>query len=84
VSWDEQAAAFKAAFREHGGRLDVVVANAGVSEQGATTLVRLDGGEEEAEPSRPKMATVEVNLVGAIYCKLSCSSVPFPFHFGLG
>ncbi|KAK3305568.1 uncharacterized protein B0T15DRAFT_202112 [Chaetomium strumarium] len=69
VSWDEQAAAFKAAFREHGGRLDVVVANAGVSEQGATTLVRLgaEEEEEEAEPARPKMTTVEVNLVGAIY-----------------
>ncbi|KAK4240724.1 hypothetical protein C8A03DRAFT_41741 [Achaetomium macrosporum] len=63
-SWDEQAAAFGRVFREHGGRLDVVVANAGVSEQGATTLVRLD---EKEEPSPPKMTTVEVNLVGAIY-----------------
>ncbi|KAK4033291.1 hypothetical protein C8A01DRAFT_40264 [Parachaetomium inaequale] len=64
ASWDEQAAAFEKAFQALGDRLDVVVANAGVSEQGATTLVRLD---EEKAPSRPGVATVEVNLLGAVY-----------------
>ncbi len=65
-SWDEQAEAFARVFEAHGARLDVVVANAGVSEQGVTTLVRLDDGGEG--PVRPRVKTVEVNLLGAIYC----------------
>ncbi len=64
-SWDEQAEAFARVFEAHGGRLDVVVANAGVSEQGVTTLVSLNG---EEGPVRPRVKTVEVNLLGAIYC----------------
>jgi NAD(P)-dependent dehydrogenase (short-subunit alcohol dehydrogenase family) len=66
ASWDEQAVAFGKAFHALGGRLDVVVANAGVSEQGTTTLVRLD---EETTPVRPGVATVEVNLLGTVYCE---------------
>lgn len=76
-SWDEQAEAFARVFEAHGGRLDVVVANAGVSEQGVTTLVRLDddGGEGEG-PVRPRVKTVEVNLLGAIYCQFgSCVGI---------
>ena len=80
ASWDEQAAAFRQAFLGGGaggvlaGRLDVVVANAGVSEQGVTSLVRLplgvggEGGVEEGL-SRPGVGTVEVNLLGTIYCE---------------
>lgn len=67
-SWDSQAAAFAAVFREHGGRLDVVVANAGISEGGVSSLVRLDGGDGEP-PARPSMKTLEVNLLGAVYCE---------------
>ncbi|SPQ25808.1 453fe8e7-d744-4919-8dfb-6e0bb50ab25c [Thermothielavioides terrestris] len=68
ASWDEQAAAFAKVFQEHGGRLDIVVANAGVSEQGATSLVRLGEEEDAAKgPTRPKTTTVEVNLLGTIY-----------------
>ncbi|EAQ92137.1 hypothetical protein CHGG_00372 [Chaetomium globosum CBS 148.51] len=77
ASWDEQAAAFRQAFAELGGRLDVVVANAGVSEQGATSLVRLPlGGGVEGEgpgegedegPTRPSVATLQVNLLGTVY-----------------
>ena len=68
ASWDEQAAAFEQAFHAHGDRLDIVVANAGVSEQGVTTLVKLDAGAEEG-PVRPSATTVEVNLLGAVYCE---------------
>ncbi|KAK3376043.1 hypothetical protein B0T24DRAFT_572633 [Lasiosphaeria ovina] len=65
-SWADQAAAFEHVYRDHGGRIDVVMANAGVSEQGATTLVhRLD--EEEDSPSPPNLATININLVGTIY-----------------
>jgi NAD(P)-dependent dehydrogenase (short-subunit alcohol dehydrogenase family) len=71
-SWEEQAEAFEQVFRgDLGGRLDVVVANAGVSEQGGTTLVRLGEGEEGVEegPVKPRVKTVEVNLLGTIYCE---------------
>ncbi|KAL2024736.1 hypothetical protein VTK56DRAFT_5557 [Thermocarpiscus australiensis] len=67
ASWDEQAAAFERVFALHGGRLDVVVANAGVSEQGVTTLVRVGGEDSGERPERPRMRAVEVNLVGTIY-----------------
>ncbi|KAH6649574.1 hypothetical protein F5144DRAFT_588254 [Chaetomium tenue] len=77
ADWDEQAAAFRQAFAELGHRLDVVVANAGVSEQGATSLVRLPlgggvvgegAGEGEDEgPTRPSVATLQVNLLGTVY-----------------
>lgn len=63
-SWENQAAAFKQVFEAHGGRLDVAVANAGVSEQGQTSVVDL----MEDEPSKPKIKSVDVNLYGVIYC----------------
>lgn len=66
-SWDEQAAVFNKVFHKQGDRIDIVVANAGVSEQGVTTLVGHDDDAEE--PTRPRVKTVEVNLLGAIYCE---------------
>jgi NAD(P)-dependent dehydrogenase (short-subunit alcohol dehydrogenase family) len=74
-SWDEQARVFERVYREHGNALDVVVANAGVSEQGATTLVKLQsesgagsGERGEEGPRKPSVKTVEVNLLGVVYC----------------
>ncbi|GAB1317219.1 15-hydroxyprostaglandin dehydrogenase [NAD(+)] [Madurella fahalii] len=69
-SWDSQAAAFEAVFRAHGNRLDVVIANAGVSEGGVSSLVRLDGGGGDGDgepPVRPSVKAVEVNLLGVVY-----------------
>ncbi|KAM7205104.1 hypothetical protein V8F20_003241 [Naviculisporaceae sp. PSN 640] len=66
-SWDEQARAFKAVFEKHDG-LDLVFANAGVSEQGRTTAVDLTGSEDgEDEPSPPRLKVLEVNLLGCVY-----------------
>ena len=70
ASWDEQAAAFKQTYDEHGGRIDIVMVNAGISEQGATTLVDL----AEETPSPPMLRTLDVNLIGTIYCEPSPSS----------
>ncbi len=67
ASWEEQAAVFENVFRDHGERVDVVVANAGVSEQGVTSLVKLDA--EDEGPVKPRVTTVEVNLLGAVYCE---------------
>lgn len=67
VSWEEQAAVFKEVFHEHGGKLDVVMANAGIAEGGSVTVVDL----EEEEPSPPRLTTLNINLIGVIYCEFS-------------
>lgn len=64
ASWDEQAAVFGDVYREHGGCLDIVMANAGIDEGGAVTVVDL----AEDIPSRPNLRTLDVNLLGTIYC----------------
>ncbi|EEA22674.1 hypothetical protein TMatcc_001516 [Talaromyces marneffei ATCC 18224] len=58
-SWESQAAAFKEVAQQQ-GRVDYVVANAGITEKG-------DLLEKEAEPSKPVLATLNVNLVGVVY-----------------
>jgi NAD(P)-dependent dehydrogenase (short-subunit alcohol dehydrogenase family) len=63
-SWDEQAAAFKAVYEEH-GRIDIVMANAGISEQGSTSAINL----KEDTPSKPRLKVLDVNLTGVIYSK---------------
>lgn len=63
ASWDEQAAVFEDVYREHGNRVDVVMANAGINEGGPVTVVDLD----EEKPSRPELKTLDINLVGTIY-----------------
>lgn len=68
-SWQEQATVFKEVFNQHGGRLDIVMANAGISERGASDLVAV----ESAEPAQPRLGTVNVNLVGVMY-SMSCTS----------
>ena len=64
-SWEDQAAAFAEVYREH-GRIDVVMANAGISEQGKSSISAV----EEDAPIKPDMKSIEVNLLGVIYCIL--------------
>lgn len=72
-SWEEQAAIFKDVYDQQ-GRIDVVMANAGISEQGTTSLAAL--GEET--PSKPRLQTLDVNLTGVIYCKTTLAHLGFP------
>jgi NAD(P)-dependent dehydrogenase (short-subunit alcohol dehydrogenase family) len=69
-SWKEQAAVFKEVFEEHGGKIDVVLANAGISEQGETSSVDL----KEETPSEPRLGAINVNLIGVIYCESGAPS----------
>lgn len=62
-SWEEQAAVFEEVHREH-GRIDVVMANAGISEQGKSSIAEV----EEDVPVKPATKSIEVNLLGIIYC----------------
>jgi NAD(P)-dependent dehydrogenase (short-subunit alcohol dehydrogenase family) len=64
-SWDEQAAAFKDIYETHGG-VDVVMANAGISEQGSTTAIDLS----EETPTEPRLGAIKVNLIGVVYSML--------------
>ncbi|RYC53816.1 hypothetical protein CHU98_g12391, partial [Xylaria longipes] len=75
-SWEEQAAAFRAVY-EDVGRIDVVVANAGVSEGGRSWVIppfpsatgngtgANKGGS--GEPEEPRLKVLDVNLVGNVY-----------------
>ncbi|KAI0886941.1 putative short chain dehydrogenase/reductase [Annulohypoxylon maeteangense] len=62
TSWDSQATAFREVY-EKVGHVDIVMANAGISEQGVSSLSLAD----EEEPSQPRLRALEVNLTGTIY-----------------
>ncbi|XDG05165.1 hypothetical protein ABKA04_004780 [Annulohypoxylon sp. FPYF3050] len=62
TSWDSQATAFREVY-ERNGHVDIVMANAGISEQGVSSL----GLTDEDEPSQPRLRALDVNLTGTIY-----------------
>ncbi|KAI1453911.1 putative short chain dehydrogenase/reductase [Annulohypoxylon moriforme] len=62
TSWDSQATAFREVY-EKTGHVDIVMANAGISEQGVSSL----GLADEEEPSQPRLRALDVNLTGTIY-----------------
>lgn len=70
-SWESQAAAFENVFTQQ-GQIDIVFANAGITEKGSL-LPQDDSGDG---PLKPNLATLNVNLVGAIYCE---RSYEYPF-----
>ncbi|KAL1999937.1 hypothetical protein VTN02DRAFT_3793 [Thermoascus thermophilus] len=74
-SWESQAAAFEEVHAEQ-GRIDVVFANAGITEKG-TLLVssQEEQGKGKGKPVKPDLRTLDVNLVGVIY------SVKLAIHY---
>lgn len=68
-SWEDQAAAFEQIYREHGW-IDIVMANAGISEQGQSSIVKV----EEDAPVKPDTRSIDVNFLGVLYCTFSSSS----------
>ncbi|TRX90689.1 hypothetical protein FHL15_008464 [Xylaria flabelliformis] len=78
-SWEEQAAAFRVVY-EDVGYVDVVVANAGVSEGGRSWVVppfpsATETGANRGEPEEPRLKVLDVNLVGNVY------SVKLALHY---
>lgn len=63
-SWQNQAQNFKDIHSEF-GRIDVVCANAGISEKGASAIASI----ENDEPLEPNLKIMDVNLSGVIYCE---------------
>ncbi|KAJ5946107.1 hypothetical protein N7454_002946 [Penicillium verhagenii] len=68
-SWESQAAVFEKVFHQQ-GRIDMVFANAGITERGSL-LPSKDG----QGPVKPNLGTLNVNLVGTIY------SVQLAIHY---
>ncbi|KAF4980388.1 hypothetical protein FDECE_17897 [Fusarium decemcellulare] len=60
-SWEQQLEAFKRTVEQY-GRIDIVVANAGIAEVG-----KLLQEEGDNELTKPALTTLNVNLVGLIY-----------------
>jgi len=62
-SWESQAAVFEKIYTQQ-GRIDVVFANAGITEKGSL----LPDKDSSKGPTKPNLATVNVNFIGVIYC----------------
>ncbi|KAJ5203785.1 uncharacterized protein N7498_004664 [Penicillium cinerascens] len=62
-SWESQAAVFERIYEQQ-GRIDVVFANAGITEKGTLLPENVDSSKG---PTKPNLATVNVNFVGVIY-----------------
>jgi len=58
-NWDELAAVFAQIHQEQ-GRIDVVMANAGISKEPRLIV-------DEETPSKPALHTLDVNLIGTVY-----------------
>ena len=63
-NWDDLAASFEQIHQEQ-GRIDIVMANAGISKEASLIA-------DEEKPSKPVLKTLDVNLIGTIYSE-SCS-----------
>lgn len=73
-SWRNQADVFKEVFTEF-GKIEIVVANAGVSERGAGSMASV----EDDEPEEPNLKVLGINLSGVVYCELIISLIGRPF-----
>lgn len=69
-NWDELASAFEQVHQEQ-GRIDVVMANAGISREGSLIV-------DEEKPSKPSLKTLDVNLTGTIYSEKEVPLVLVP------
>ena len=64
--WEDLAAVFEQIYQEQ-GRIDVVMANAGISREGKLIM-------DEEKPSKPSLGTLDVNLTGTVYSEeTSCA-----------
>ncbi|CEI41642.1 hypothetical protein FVEN_g3711 [Fusarium venenatum] len=72
-SWEGQYTAFDQVYREHGNRIDIVIANAGISDP---VVGALDCTPTEF-PRKPQLRMQDINLNGVIY------SVSLAVHYML-
>jgi NAD(P)-dependent dehydrogenase (short-subunit alcohol dehydrogenase family) len=62
-NWESQAVAFENVIAQQ-GRVDVVFANAGITEKGSLLP------EKNGKLTKPELATVNVNFIGVLYSML--------------
>jgi len=62
-NWEQSAAVFKSIY-QNAGSIDIVCANAGVTEVGKFLT---NETEEDGEPKKPDLRTLNVNLIGTLY-----------------
>lgn len=68
TSYPSQAALFKRAIAYGGGKIDIVVPNAGIcAEQNLFDMVPADTLDHDSEPPEPGYSTMDVNLKGVYY-----------------
>jgi 5'-hydroxyaverantin dehydrogenase len=68
TSYASQAALFKRAVVFGGGKVDIVIANAGIcAEQNIFDMIPAEASDLDTEPSEPGFSTVDVNLRGVYY-----------------
>lgn len=65
-SWEGQYTVFEQAYREHGNQIDVIIANAGISDP----IVRALDGTPTEFPRKPQLKIQNINLNGVIYSQL--------------
>ncbi|KAK3367534.1 hypothetical protein B0H63DRAFT_565496 [Podospora didyma] len=66
TSYDSQANAFSTVFSHFGGRLDAVVANAGITDQSSVYILPPTGSVSIIPPA-PNLAATDVDFKGVIY-----------------
>lgn len=64
ASWDSVAGAFREVYREK-GRIDTVMANAGISRE--ESLIPSTIPTAGTEPTKPELRTMDVNFTGTLY-----------------
>lgn len=64
-SWHNQAQAFKEVYTEF-GKIDFVLANAGIGEQSQSGVI---ASFTDEEPQEPNTKVIDVDLVGVIFCE---------------
>ncbi|KIM92015.1 hypothetical protein PILCRDRAFT_108768 [Piloderma croceum F 1598] len=62
TNWDDQVSLFQLAISKFGA-VDIVVANAGVTEIGSFNTPHITNGA----PTKPSFKTIEINLIGVMY-----------------
>lgn len=76
TSYSSQAALFKRAITFGGGKIDIVVPNAGISaEQNLFDMIPAELPNLDSVPSEPGYSTMDVNLRGVLLLLLSCTTL---------
>ena len=72
TSWESHLELFQTTMSEY-GRVDIVIANAGIAERGRFSLT-----SRSDDPEKPPLDTLKVNLIGVLYSKCAKDTYLYP------